>query len=86
MAGFDEQAANTFLGSPLGVKLQRQWAAASEEKDLQYGLNEMIPEILTCHGLAGNRTYHDTHGTLLDCGIHLCVVMLLVSSYTRCLD
>lgn len=63
LAGFDEQAANTFLRSPLGVKLQRQWAAASEEKDLQDGLNAMIPEILTCHGLAGNRTYHDTHAS-----------------------
>ena len=79
MTGFDEQAANTFLRSPLGVKLQRQWAAASEEKDLQDGLNAMIPEVLTCHGLPGNTTYHDTHGMLL-CGIPLCIVRLLVSS------
>ena len=79
MAVFNEQAATTFLESIVGLEVQSQWAAASEEKDLQECLNQMIPQILTCHSLGGNRTHYDTHGTLLDCGISLCVVMLLVS-------
>ncbi len=83
MAGFDEQAATAFLESTVGLELQSQWAAASEEADLQECLNKMIPQILTCHSLDGNSTYHDTHGTLLDCGIPLCLVMLLVSRLLR---
>ncbi len=79
MAAFDEQAATTFLELTVGLVLQSQWAAGSEEEDLQECLNHMIPQILTCYSLGGNRTYHDTHGTLLDCGIPLCLVMLLVS-------
>lgn len=57
MAGFDEQAATTFLESTVGLAVQSQWAAASEEEALQECLNQMRPQILTCHSLDGNKTY-----------------------------
>ena len=47
MAGFDCQAALSFLGSSVGQTMEVLWVEASEEKDLQVCLNQIIHQLLT---------------------------------------
>ena len=49
MAGFDSQAAVSFLGPSVGQTMEVLWVEASEEKDLQVCLNQIVPQLLTSH-------------------------------------
>ena len=69
MAGFDYQAAASFINSSEGQRIAASWFEASEESDLQDCLNNMIPLILTSQEPPSRLTYYDTHGMLLNRGI-----------------